>query len=142
MAGSRGVLYEVSGACGASNAGTVFSLTPPASPSAKWKQSILHSFAGGATDGANPNSLIGYGGVLYGATGAGGPAGSGTLFALTPPVSDADSWTEAILHFFTGGSDGGVPLGVAAGSGGVLYGTTFSGGISNFGTVFLLPPPQ
>jgi uncharacterized repeat protein (TIGR03803 family) len=140
MAGSRGVLYGVTLACGTSNASTVFSLTPPASPGGKWKQTVLHSFAGGSSDGFGPKSLVEYGGVLYGATGGGGPANDGTLFSLTPPASEGGSWTETVLYFFSGGSDGATPTGVAMGPGGVLYGATVGGGISNWGTVFSFTP--
>jgi uncharacterized repeat protein (TIGR03803 family) len=78
--------------------------------------------------------------VRYGTTFYGGTTNNGTLFSLTPPGTEGGSWTETVLYFFTGGSDGGIPTGVAMGSGGVLYGTTESGGISNFGTVFSFAP--
>jgi len=136
ISGDRGVLYGLSAACGSSDESTVFSLTPPATPGGKWKQTVLHSFAGGA----GPNSLIRSGGVRYGTTFYGGTTNNGTLFSLTPPGTEGGSWTETVLYFFTGGSDGGIPTGVAMGSGGVLYGTTESGGISNFGTVFSFAP--
>jgi uncharacterized repeat protein (TIGR03803 family) len=41
-----------------------------------------------------------------------------------------------VLHSFTGGSDGANPAGSLIGIDGVLYGTTFSGGAANAGTVF------
>ena len=138
-----------------SGCGTVFSLTPPASPGGPWTESVLHSFSG--SDGFHPEAVvIGNNGTLYGTTSSGGtgPAGNGfgTVFSLTPPASPGGSWTEAVLHRFTGGADGGAPFaGVVVDSGGVLYGTTVEGGtgsacnlsmgVSNCGTVFSLTPP-
>jgi uncharacterized repeat protein (TIGR03803 family) len=45
-------------------------------------------------------------------------------------------YKEITLYTFTGGSDGGSPSGVIRDAHGNLYGTTFSGGASNLGTVF------
>jgi len=128
---------------GASAMGTVFSLTPPASPGGSWTETTLYTFAGGS-DGATPYTglVIGAGGVLYGTTFYGGTANGGTVFTLTPPASRSASWTEDILHTFTGGSDGSGPYaGVVIGSDGVLYGTTQYGGAAGRGTVFSLTPP-
>ena len=119
--GPNGVLYCTTAENGAGNPSTVFSLTPPPSPGAAWRESVVHSFAGGPSDGDDPNSLvIGSGGVLYGATGGGGPANNGTLFSLTPPNSAGVAWTESVLYYFTGGSDGANLNAVVMGSGGVL----------------------
>ena len=147
--GTGGVLYGPAQYGGNANCavqgqaqgcGTIFSLTPPASPGGAWKQTVLHTFAGGPSDGLYPNSLaFGSGGVLYGTTQSGGTADAGTLFSLTPPSSGGGSWTETVLYSFTGGSDGDDPTSVVMGSGGVLYGTT-NGGISNYGTVFSFTP--
>src|ERR1035438_4699700 len=76
-----------------------------------------------------------YDGVLYGTT-----FGNRTVFAVTPPSPPGGSWTEAVLHTFTGGSDGGDPAGLAIDKRGVLLGTTYDGGTSNDGTVFALKP--
>jgi len=51
-----------------------------------------------------------------------------------------------VLYAFNGGGDGANPYaGVVIGSGGVLFGTTYFGGIaagnSGYGTVFSLSPP-
>ncbi len=148
----------------------------PASPTL----TPLHTFTGCAEfpaqpcDGISPNGLvIGTGGVLYGTTEAGGSGvsnilianenGSGTVFSLTPPLAAGGQWTETILYSFQGGgpyslppADGGFPLGVVIGSGGVLYGTTGFGGTGTegcltngqnppfsigCGTVFSVTPP-
>src|SRR5262249_52615122 len=103
---------------------------------------ILHTFAG--PDGADPASGLvqSQSGVLYGTTQLGGTTGHGTVFALTPPASPGGNWTEAVLHNFTGGSDGAYPNGLVLGPDGVFYGTTGYGGTgtSGHGTVFALMP--
>ncbi len=83
--GSGGVLYGTTAAGGTSNAGTVFSLTPPASPGGSWTETVLYSFTGG-TDGADPVAglAIGENGALYGTTSGGGASNAGTVFALRP----------------------------------------------------------
>jgi len=141
--GSGGVLYGTTYGGGTSNLGTVFSLTPPATPGGTWTETVLHSFLGPAKDGSNPYAsvVIGKGGVLYGTTVYGGTSGFGTVFSLTPPASSGGAWTETVLHNFAGGSDGTYPSGAVIVKGGVLFGTTYEGGTSNQGTVFSLTPP-
>jgi uncharacterized repeat protein (TIGR03803 family) len=52
-------------------------------------------------------------------------------------VPHAQAQTFSVVHNFTGGSDGGGPLnGFTIDSAGILYGTTNSGGTSNYGVVF------
>ncbi len=100
---------------------------------------LLHSFAGGPTDGAFPAAglLMDRRGNLYGTTGRGGSSGRfGTVFKLDP------SGTLTVLHNFAGGpTDGAIPLaGLLMDARGNLYGTTEGGGSSNAGTVFKLTP--
>ena len=92
--------------------------------------STLHSFEGAPGDGAGPIAglVIGGSGVLYGTTSNGGASNQGTVFSLKPPTSTGGSWTETVLHNFSG-PDGALPgTTLAIGSGGVLYGTTAEGG--------------
>jgi hypothetical protein len=114
--------------------GVVFKLRSAAKGS--WKESVLYTFGGGS-DGYLP-----YGGPtfdsrgnLYGVTYVGGdPSCSsfgsptcGVVFKLTPTRSGP--WTETVLHAFTGGSDGSIPLFyVILDSDGNVYGTTIYGG--------------
>ncbi len=135
--GSRGVLYGTTDYGGASDYGTVFSLSPPASPGGSATERVLHEFSGSPSDGANPVAgvVIGSGGVIYGTTEFGGPSGTGMVFSLTPPAAPGGGWTETVLF------SGNRPVGVAIGSGGVLYGATQFGGTSGNGTVFSLTPP-
>ncbi len=64
---------------GASGLGTVFKLTPSGT------ETVLHAFAGGSSDGANPsaNLVQSSDGNLYGSTGAGGTSGYGTFFKIS-----------------------------------------------------------
>jgi len=98
----------------------------------------IHNFAGSPDDGAMPWGLVRSGNMFYGATWGGGAAGCGTVFSLAPP---GGHWTEKILYSFTCGNDGAFPLGLALGNRGTLYGTTASGGNTEFGTVFSLMAP-
>jgi len=140
--GKGNVLYGATSGGGTSNAGTVFSLTPPTAPGGAWTQAVLYSFTGG-NDGAGPAGVaIGTSGVLYGTTSGGGTPNAGTVFSLTGPTVPGGAWTQTVLYSFTGGNDGTGPAGVAIGKGHVLYGATSGGGASNAGTVFSLTPPK
>jgi uncharacterized repeat protein (TIGR03803 family) len=137
--GSGGVLYGTTGGGGTSGNGTVYSLTPPVSPGGHWTPATLYSFPGGS-GGGNPAAslLVAKNGVLFGTT-TGGSSGFGTVFALKPPISPGGSWTEVVLHSFSG-SDGASPAQRLIFGGGVFYGTTQDGGTAGFGTVFSLTP--
>jgi uncharacterized repeat protein (TIGR03803 family) len=151
--GKSGVVFGSAYEGGAHGDGAVFALTPPASGSAAWSETVLHSFSG--KDGINATGKLveGKGGVLYGVTTTGGPAGEagfGTAYALLPPKGGTGAWRVKVLHAFTGvaNGDGGYPgAGLAAGPGGVLYGTTNVGGTATSdntlgnGVVYELSPP-
>jgi len=96
--GEDGVLFGTTTAGGTRNLGTVFAVTPPASPSGSWTETVLHSFIGGGDDGyaALSGVVIGKNGVLYGTTLHGG-LGFGTVFTLIPPEggpSTSGRWKE------------------------------------------------
>jgi len=76
---SDGNFYGTTNQGGSSGDGTVFMITPAG------VETIVYSFAGGATDGAAPSaSLIqGTDGKLYGTTSSGGPNNYGTVFTVT-----------------------------------------------------------
>ena len=135
-------LYGASGWCGD---GSVFELTPPISPGEAWKVTVLHSFGGSDGDGPAGKLAISRNG-LYGTTSRGGIVTAlealGTVFEAMPPAEPGGAWTEAVLHTFTNDGDGDSPVGgVVIGENGVLYGSTYYGGTSNYGTVFGLTPP-
>jgi uncharacterized repeat protein (TIGR03803 family) len=111
------------------NCGVVFQLDTTG------KQTVLHTFSGGA-DGAYPGALvIGSHGYLYGTTTNGGDltCNCGTIFKVN------SAGTEAVLYSFAGGTDGAMPnSGLIRDVAGNLYGTTFSGGADNRGTIFMI----
>lgn len=126
--GSDGNFYGTTYQGGASGSGTVFKVTPSGT------ETVLYSFAGGSSDGADPVAglIQGSDGNFYGNTSAGGPSNLGTVFELTP------GGTETILHAFAGGSsDGANPSAtLVQSSDGNLYGSTGAGGTSGDGTFF------
>ena len=71
--------------------------------------------------------------TLFGTAYGGGPSGYGVVFEIQTNGSGL-----TVLWNFSGGSDGANPVAGLLLSGTTLYGTTFSGGASNFGTVFAL----
>jgi uncharacterized repeat protein (TIGR03803 family) len=130
--------------------GTVYQLTPPATAGGAWTFNVLYTFKGGTTDGYVPVSglIFDQAGNLYGTTFYGGTCNNGTIFELSPPVTQGAAWTETVLHSFRftcngkTGPDGAGPYGPLVLAGGSLYGTTWDGGgASNGGIVFKLVPP-
>jgi uncharacterized repeat protein (TIGR03803 family) len=115
-------------------AGNVFELT---NSGGTYTFNVLYNFETGPADGQSPDALVmDSAGNIYGATAYGGTAGYGTVFELVK----ASGYSETVLYNFTNsGGDGGSPFeGVIIDSAGNLYGTTYSGGASNSGTIFEL----
>jgi len=136
---TEGNLYGTTASGGKLGYGTVFELSPPATPGGAWTETILYGFKGG-TYGANPASgLIFDGTALVGTTPYGGKSGFGTVFKLTP--TKKAPWTESVLYSFTGLADGGRPYAGLVLYNKALYGTTLDGGAGSEGTVFKLAPP-
>ena len=147
-----GNLYGTTAGAGISRCqygcGTVFKLKP--NSDGTWTESVVNNFAG-AMDGANPVAglLFDEAGNLYGTTSNGGSKGClrlgcGVVFKLVPNADG--SWTEHVLHQFTGGRDGSNPWArMIFDATGNLYGTTRLGGNRKFcgsgcGVVFKLIP--
>ena len=130
------------GRCQKVGCGTLFQLSKK---NGVWTKTILHGFPATTTDGRNPNADIIFDshGNIYGTTYAGGSLCYGTVFQLSPPTKKGGAWTETVLHNFSGGSDGGYPIGgLTLGSDGSIYGTgSYSGVPNQSGTVFKLKPP-
>jgi uncharacterized repeat protein (TIGR03803 family) len=131
--GSDGNLYGTASAGGAHNgynAGTAFNITPSGT------FTLLHVFD--RTDGTAPEGALvqASDGNFYGTTYGGGAYSKGTIFEMTP------SGTVTTLYSFcpqSGCFDGSNPIaGLIQASNGEFYGTTFSGGSGNDGTVFSL----
>lgn len=138
----HGALYGTTVYGGASRLGTVFWLTPPKKPGGAWNQAVLYSFPGGGR-GATPLAGLVLNGnkTLFGTTSAGG-TGYGIAFGLHQ-ASSGGPWKQTVLHSFGGPTaDGASPqASLVVGAGGILYGTTVSGGTAGYGTVFSLTPP-
>jgi uncharacterized repeat protein (TIGR03803 family) len=138
----NGVLYGTTQQGGSScdagqGCGTVFSLIPSG------QKLTLHQFAGDPGDGRYPMaSLLSVNGNLYGTTEFGGTDDQGMVFEVTP------AGQEHVVYEFQGPgvADGQYPTAPLVELGGLLYGTTRSGGDAkcNDGTgcgiVFKLSP--
>lgn len=141
--------------------GTVYELSPAAaSGNGNWTERIIYKF--NASEGDSPwGGIVGYNGSLFGTTTTGGDLkgcradrGCGVVFQLSPPASGSGAWTEAILHTFTGNSNGGTDgdepgAYLYVDANGNLFGTTFAGGTgckvdlynNGCGTAYELSPP-
>ena len=137
---SAGNLYGTTQGGGAYGFGTVFELSPAADGT--WTETVLHSFNNNFIDGSIPQGGVVFdsAGNLYGGTEGGGADDDGVVYELSP--AGDGTWTETLIHTFTGGKDGGVmnweaPIFDSAGN---LYGVTSYGGTHSAGTVFKLTP--
>jgi len=139
---SAGNLYGTTANGGSAGHGTVFQLVPN---NGDWSEHVLYSFSG--PDGNRPLAgvTLDSAGNVYGTTIVGGSGvcnfgdpGCGVFFELSP--NGDGTWRESFLYSFTGGKDGGEPLGgLALDSLGHLYGTTEVGGVG-IGVVFEFTP--
>ena len=114
-----GNFYGTTLSGGPSDNGTVFQMTPGGTVT------VLHAFAGGTTDGANPTAALiqATDGNFYGTTSSGGTSAFfGTVFKMTP------GGALTILYRFTDGFTGGVPgapyASLIQATDGNFYGTT------------------
>jgi uncharacterized repeat protein (TIGR03803 family) len=132
-----GNLYGTTMLGGTYNYGTVYKLDPSGT------LTLLHSFAGGPSDGANPLTDLHrdaagnlYGTTYYGGSGAcsdSGGVGCGTVFKV-----NLSSRQETVLHSFAGYPTDGAHFhaGVMLDAAGNLYGASIKGGAYDSGTVF------
>jgi uncharacterized repeat protein (TIGR03803 family) len=136
---AAGNLYGTTYYDGANNLGSVYELISDGH--GNWTEKVLYSFAGG-DDGSSSisNVVIDAAGDLYGTTSEGGASCScGVIFKLTP--DGHGNWIETIPYRFQGAPDAGFAYnGMVAGLGGVLYGATVHGGLTNDGTVYKFIP--
>jgi len=130
-----GTLFGTTNECGSSGNGTIFRIDP-----ATRNFTVLHSFAGGTSDGAFPQYgrlTMDRSGNLYGVTSEGGLSGChgyscGVLYELSK------NGTFTVLHSFAGyPSDGCNPYGsVVQDQAGNFYGTTYYCGSRYKGTIW------
>jgi uncharacterized repeat protein (TIGR03803 family) len=117
---SSGNLYGTTPFGGSASYGVVFKVNPSG------KETVLHSFAGGASDGCSPTATpaLDEKGNLYGTADACDPSNWGIIWKVTQKK------VETVLHNFAGGeTDGGYPYaGVILDANSNLYGTTGEGG--------------
>ncbi len=123
-------LYGTTAGGGGSGLGVVYKID------AASKQTILHTFTGTA-DGSQPSGSVirDASGNLFGVTSAGGHFSAGVVYKITA------AGQFSVLYHFTGGNDGGAPLGaLLSDASGNLFGTTSIGGANKAGVVFKLTP--
>jgi len=128
---SSGNVYGTTSGGGDFGRGTVFMIDP------QGIETVLYSFTG-SPDGASPYAglVMDNTGNLYGTTENGGAFGFGTIFKVDI------GGIETVLHSFVGSPADGVDpkARLVLDQSGNLYGTTFSGGSANLGTVFKVDP--
>jgi len=135
---SAGDLYGTTVQGGTSASGTVWELS---SSHGTWTHSVLYSFSGGA-DGGEPYKGVTLGpqGDIFGTTVTGGSGGCeggcGVVYELS---NSGGTWTQTVVHAFTGGDDGAGPgAGLTIDANDDVYGTTPTGGAYGQGTIFRL----
>ncbi|MGD1020539.1 MAG: choice-of-anchor tandem repeat GloVer-containing protein [Verrucomicrobiia bacterium] len=129
---SGSTLYGVTTYGGANDAGVIFEINTGGTGFA-----VLHSFAGGANDGAYPQfgPLVVNNSVMYGVTEEGGSNSAGVVFQM-----NTDGMGFTLLHSFSAGADdGGYPEFGPVLSGSMLYGVTPDGGSNDLGVVYGVP---
>jgi uncharacterized repeat protein (TIGR03803 family) len=125
---AAGNLYGTTNQGGASQAGTVFKLSPG---TGGWTETLLYNFTGG-NDGRQPSGglLFDTNGNFYGATSQGGLHNLGVIYKLAP-VSNS-SWKQTVVFNFSA-AEGGVPpyawypFSLNMDGAGNLYGVTLYG---------------
>jgi uncharacterized repeat protein (TIGR03803 family) len=132
---TTGNMYVTTTQGGANFDGNVVQLTRSGGV---WTPTSIHDFNG--ADGQSPYSgvTIDNQGNLYGTAWYGGPNGAGTVYEISPSGS---GWTFRVIYAFQGNPDGAHPVGgLVMDQSGNLYGTTYTGGPDDGGTVFELSP--
>ena len=133
---SAGNIYGTTVLGGDFGGGTVFRLSPTANG---WVHTVLYSFTGGA-DGGEPYKgvTVDSEGNLYGTAVTGGSGscegGCGVAYKLT---NNGGTWTQTVIHAFTGGDDGSGPgARLTVDESGNVYGMAPTGGAYGSGTIY------
>jgi uncharacterized repeat protein (TIGR03803 family) len=137
-----GNIYGTTVLGGDFGSGTVFQISP--TPNG-WVHTLLYSFTGGA-DGGEPYKgvTLDRDGNLYGTAVTGGSGscegGCGVIYKL---INRKGTWTQKVIHAFTGGDDGSGPGSrVTVDRAGNVYGMTPTGGAFGLGTIYHIRPPS
>ena len=133
----RDTVYGTTANGGQYGLGTVFSLTP-----SRVETPLFIFGEGTGESGLIPAAgLTRLGDLFYGTTEYGGSStmgcggiGCGVAYSITA------KGVQTVLHSFGHGTDGAYPLSGLTDLGGLLYGTTSTGGSANAGAVFSLSP--
>jgi uncharacterized repeat protein (TIGR03803 family) len=129
-----GMLYGTTANGGINGKGTIFKFDPSTNT-----ETVLYSFGTTPSDGTNPYAGllndIAASGNLYGTTYSGGSNSQGTVFKF----NIATGVTTIIYSFGSVANDGKNPIAGLLSDGTFLYGTTYTGGANNRGTVFKIP---
>src|SRR5467141_2207117 len=135
---SAGNIYGTTVLGGDFGGGTAFQLGPTANG---WVHTVLYSFTGGA-DGGEPYKGVSLdrAGNLYGTAVTGGSGscegGCGVVYKVTH-----GTWTQTVIHAFTGGNDGSGPgARLTIDVSGNVYGMAPTGGLYGLGTIYKLHP--
>ena len=141
---NAGNIYGTTVLGGDFGGGTVFQLSPTSNG---WVHTVLYSFTGGA-DGGEPYKgvTLDHNGNLYGTAVTGGSGncegGCGVVYKLS---NTGGTWTQTVIHAFTGGDDGSGPgARVTVDAAGNIYGMTPTGGRYGLGTIYKIhqAPPE
>lgn len=130
-----GNLYGSTPDGGAYSMGVVYELSPV--EGSEWQQTVIHAFSGGNDGGVGSlGTLLYTAGKFYGISEIGGEYGAGTVFLL---YQSNGKWNFQTIHAFEGQPHAGFPYGgLTIDNYGVLYGTTYYGGVYGMGAVFAL----
>jgi uncharacterized repeat protein (TIGR03803 family) len=132
--GSTVILYGAAGGCGSSaSLGEIFRLTQSGGV---WTETILHTFAGGTSDGGSPSGsmILASDGYLYGTTNSGGASTAGSVFRI------GTSGGLTNIHYFSpsSGPNGNSVTQQTGASSLTLFGTSTYGGSSGYGAIYKL----
>src|SRR5436853_5504569 len=133
---SAGNIYGTTVLGGDFGGGAVFQVGPTTNG---WVHTVLYSFTGGA-DGGEPYKgvTLDAQGNVYGTAVTGGSGscegGCGVAYKLT---NSGGTWTQTVIHAFTGGNDGSGPGSrLTIDHRGNLYGMAPTGGANGLGTIY------
>lgn len=134
---AAGNLYGTSVLGGDFGGGTVWQLSPVGNG---WVHTVLYSFTGSA-DGGEPYKGVSLDseGNLYGTAVTGGSGscegGCGVVYKLS---NSGGTWTQTVIHGFTGADGSGPGARVTVDDQGNLFGMTPTGGANGLGTIYQL----